>query len=86
MKYVGFVKNAIGDLIDMYNYADIRSIHLEVTQNCQASCPMCDRNMNGEGINPHINLDELSLEDCKTIFLPEFIAQLEHNVYVRQLG
>ena len=50
MKYVGFAKNAIGDLIDMYNYSDIRSIHLEVTQNCQANCPMCDRNMNGEGI------------------------------------
>ena len=51
----------------MYNYADIKSIHLEVTQNCQANCPMCDRNMNGKGINPHINLDELSLEDCKKI-------------------
>ncbi len=61
----------------MYNYADRRSIHLEVTQNCQASCPMCDRNMNGKGINPHINLDELSLEDCKKIFLPEFIEQLD---------
>ena len=52
----------------MYRYEDIRTIHLEVTQNCQAACPMCDRNMNGEGINPHINLDELSLEDCKNIF------------------
>ena len=44
----------------MYNYDDIRQIHLEVTQNCQASCPMCDRNQNGGKINPHINLDELS--------------------------
>ena len=65
----------------MYNYTDIKSIHLEVTQNCQASCPMCDRNMNGEGINPHINLDELSLQDCKDIFKPEFIAQL-HTMYM----
>ena len=55
----------------MYEYKDIKSIHLEVTQNCQANCPMCDRNMNGKGINPHINLDELSLEDCKRIFTPE---------------
>ena len=44
----------------MYRYEDIQTVHLEVTQNCQAACPMCDRNMNGEGINPHINLDELS--------------------------
>ena len=57
----------------MYNYRDIRTIHLEVTQNCQAACPMCDRNMNGEGVNPHINLDELSLDDCIKIFSPQFI-------------
>ena len=57
----------------MYNYKDIKSIHLEVTQNCQANCPMCDRNMNGKGINPHINLDELSLEDCYKIFKPGYV-------------
>jgi MoaA/NifB/PqqE/SkfB family radical SAM enzyme len=70
----------------MYKYEDIKSIHLEVTQNCQASCPMCDRNMNGKGINPHINLDELSLEDCKKIFLPEFIAQLDNMYMCGNLG
>lgn len=70
----------------MYNYKDIKIIHLEVTQNCQASCPMCDRNMNGKGINPHINLDELSLEDCKKIFLPEFIAQLDNMYMCGNLG
>ena len=47
---------------------------------------MCDRNMNGEGINPHINLDELSLEDCKKIFLPEFIAQLDTMYMCGNLG
>ena len=61
----------------MYNYSEIKTIHLEVTQNCQASCPMCDRNQNGGQLNPHINLDELTLEDCKKIFEPEFIKQLK---------
>jgi len=70
----------------MYNYQDIKTIHLEVTQNCQASCPMCDRNMNGKGINPHINLDELTLEDCKKIFLPEFIQQLNTMYMCGNLG
>ena len=70
----------------MYSYKDIKTIHLEVTQNCQASCPMCDRNCNGEGVNPHINLDELSLEDCKTIFEPDFIAQLETMYMCGNLG
>jgi MoaA/NifB/PqqE/SkfB family radical SAM enzyme len=70
----------------MYKYSDIRAIHLEVTQNCQANCPMCDRNMNGEGINPHINLDELSLEDCYKIFKPEFVAQLDTMYMCGNLG
>jgi MoaA/NifB/PqqE/SkfB family radical SAM enzyme len=70
----------------MYKYEDIRSIHLEVTQNCQASCPMCDRNMNGKGVNPHINLDELTIEDCKKIFLPEFISQLDTMYMCGNLG
>jgi MoaA/NifB/PqqE/SkfB family radical SAM enzyme len=70
----------------MYRYEDIKQIHLEVTQNCQANCPMCDRNMNGEGINPHINLDELTLDDCKKIFSPEFIAQLNTMYMCGNLG
>lgn len=70
----------------MYRYQDIKTIHLEVTQNCQASCPMCDRNMDGKGINPHINLDELTLEDCKRIFEPEFIAQLNTMYMCGNLG
>jgi len=70
----------------MYEYKNIKTIHLEVTQNCQASCPMCDRNMNGEGVNPHINLDELTLEDCKRIFEPDFIAQLNTMYMCGNLG
>lgn len=70
----------------MYEYKDIRTIHLEVTQNCQASCPMCDRNQNGGALNPHINLDELTLEDCKRIFEPEFIGQLKTMYMCGNLG
>ena len=70
----------------MYKLEDIRTIHLEVTQNCQAACPMCDRNCNGEGVNPHINLDELTLEDCKKIFTPEFIKQLNTMYMCGNLG
>jgi len=70
----------------MYNYNDIKTIHLEVTQNCQAACPMCDRNMNGEGINPHINLDELSYEDCTNIFPQSFVKQLDTMYMCGNLG
>ena len=70
----------------MYKYENIKTIHLENTQNCQASCPMCDRNQNGGALNPHIDLSELTLEDCKRIFEPEFIAQLETMYMCGNLG
>lgn len=70
----------------MYKLEDIRKIHLEVTQRCQASCPMCDRNQNGGKLNPHIDLSELSLEDCKKIFSLNFIKQLDTLMMCGNLG
>jgi len=70
----------------MYRYKDIRVIHLENTQNCQASCPMCDRNQNGGALNPHIDLSELTLDDCKRIFEPDFIKQLKTMYMCGNLG
>jgi len=70
----------------MYSYYDIKTVHLENTQNCQASCPMCDRNQNGGAVNPHIDLSELTLEDCKRIFEPEFIKQLNTMYMCGNLG
>jgi MoaA/NifB/PqqE/SkfB family radical SAM enzyme len=70
----------------MYNLKDIKKIHLEITQACQASCPMCDRNQNGGQINPHINLNELTLDDCKQIFHPDFIKQLNTMYMCGNLG
>ena len=70
----------------MYNYNDIKEVHLEITQKCQAACPMCDRNENGGKDNRHITNAELSLADCKRIFEPEFIAQLRTMYMCGNLG
>ena len=61
----------------MYSYEDITTVHLEITQKCQAACPMCDRNENGGVDNRHIDNSELSLQDCQSIFTPTFIQQLQ---------
>ncbi len=70
----------------MYQYSDIRTVHLEVTQRCQAACPMCDRNMNGGADNPHMTNAELSLEDCEKIFSIPFIQQLNTMYMCGNLG
>lgn len=70
----------------MYKLKDIKTIHLEVTQKCQAACPMCDRNINGGEDNPHMTGSELTLEDCKKIFSPAFIKQLKTMFMCGNLG
>jgi len=70
----------------MYSYDDIRTVHLEITQRCQAACPMCDRNQNGGDENQHMTDAELSLEDCKKIFSVPFIKQLKTMYMCGNLG
>ena len=45
----------------MYQYKDVKEVHLEITQKCQAACPMCDRNENGGKDNRHITNANLVL-------------------------
>ena len=61
----------------MYNSKDIRDVHLEITQRCQAACPMCARNQEGGADNPHITNAELSYTECINIFPASFIQQLD---------
>lgn len=61
----------------MYSLNDIRTIHLEVTSRCQASCPMCTRNIQGGIDNPWMELSEISLVQFKDWFSQDFIRQLD---------
>ena len=62
----------------MYKYRDIRKVHLEITEKCQAGCAMCPRHDDsGSGkLMHHLTNAELSLEHCKNIFEKDFIKQL----------
>jgi MoaA/NifB/PqqE/SkfB family radical SAM enzyme len=61
----------------VYNYKDIETVHLEMTEACNASCPMCARNLNGGDVNPYLNNRELSISDVERIFPIEFVEQLK---------
>ena len=65
----------------MYKYEQIKQVHLEPTQLCQASCPMCDRNMNGGDVNPYLKNKSLTLSDVKHLFTNSFLQQLS-NIYM----
>lgn len=61
----------------MYKADEITTVHLEVTERCNASCPQCARNINGGEVNPQLHDAELSLADVKNILKPNFIKQLK---------
>lgn len=61
----------------MYHYEEIKTVHLEMTEACNASCPMCARNLNGGEVSPLLHGAELTISDIEQIFPPEFIKQLD---------
>lgn len=61
----------------MYRYHEIRQLHLEITTACNASCPLCLRNVLGGKVNPVLPEAELTLADVQAIFSDSFIRQLE---------
>lgn len=67
----------------LYN---ITQVHIEPTQKCQASCPMCDRNKNGGEVNQYLTNADLSLADVKKIMPKSFVRQLKHIYFCGNHG
>jgi len=63
--------------MQVYPY-NIKSVHIELTDKCQAACPMCPRNVFGGAERSHIRNVEISLEEFKQWFPREFLMQLDH--------
>jgi len=71
---------------NMFKFNELKQIHVEVTSNCQASCPMCARNDHGGGENPYLIVNELSLNDFKLIFNNEVLTQIQSMYYCGNFG
>ena len=64
----------------------ISLLHLELTERCNAACPMCGRTgKNGEP-NPHLTGRELSLADFQGIFPREFLNELKQIRFCGNFG
>ena len=62
----------------MLNVKEIKTIHIELTDKCQAQCPMCARNFHGGALRPFIKGGDISIHDFKEWFPKEFLSQLEN--------
>lgn len=72
--------------VRMFKFTQLKSLHLEITNNCQASCPMCTRNIHGGLENPLLKIDSWSLEKYKKIVSPEVINQVDKVYFCGNFG
>lgn len=70
----------------MFPFLNLKQIHLEITNNCQASCPMCSRNHHGGLKNPLIKIQEWTLQDFKNIINYEVLSQIEQIYFCGNFG
>ena len=64
----------------------IKEIHIEPTSLCNAECPQCARNINGEGLNPNIKLGSLDLDFFQRSFDHENIANTDKIFFCGNVG
>ena len=72
--------------MEIYDKSEIRKIHLEMTDNCNAACPMCSRNNLGYGTTSQVTGSEIRLDHFKRLVPPDFADQLKHVYYCGNYG
>ena len=60
----------------MYKFKEIGALHIELSSNCQASCPMCARNHHGGGENPLLKVKDVDLRLFIKMVPSRFLEQL----------
>jgi MoaA/NifB/PqqE/SkfB family radical SAM enzyme len=70
----------------MFDFHSLKVIQIEITNRCQASCPMCVRNIHGGIENSNVVSNEWTLDDFKTIFDKEVIDQIDQIIFCGDAG
>ncbi len=70
----------------MIKFDQLKNIHLEISNNCQASCPMCTRNIHGGLENPLLKMSNWSLSRFKKIVNREVLDQVNMIYFCGNYG
>lgn len=57
---------------------NIKELHVEITNNCNAACPMCARNVFGQGNRPGRGAGDWSIEDIQRVFDKNLLPNLRY--------
>lgn len=61
----------------MFSFEQLHTVQIEITNRCQASCPMCLRNIHGGIENPSLILNDWTLQQFQATFTNEVLTQLQ---------
>ena len=70
----------------MFAFNQLKTIQIEITTRCQASCPMCARNIHGGPVNPNLKLADWTLDEFKSIFSEEVCHQIDTVIFCGSFG
>ena len=70
----------------MFKFNQLKNLELEISNNCQASCPMCPRNIHGGIPNPYLKLNDWTLEDFKTIANENVLNTIDSIMFCGSFG
>jgi len=70
----------------MFKFSDLKSVHIELTTQCQARCPMCSRNVHGGLPNPLLKNKEWTYEEFRIIFNQEVLDTIEKISFCGNFG
>jgi len=70
----------------MFKFEEFNGVHLEITNRCQASCPMCPRNIHSGIENPLLKINDWTLDNFKQIFNTEVLTQIKYINFCGNFG
>jgi MoaA/NifB/PqqE/SkfB family radical SAM enzyme len=65
----------------MFNFHELNSVQIEISNKCQASCPMCSRNVRGGLPNKNLVEAEWTLEGYQRIFDREVLGVVKAIIF-----
>lgn len=70
----------------MLSIEQIKSLDLEISSFCVASCPLCPRNFFGMEHNAGYPVTNITMDDFKKVFPASFVAQLDYVKFNGNFG
>ena len=73
-------------MLRLFDYSSINEYQLEITSYCNAACPQCPRNENGQGINPRMPLCHLDRTVIDRTFDKDLCGRLRQVFFCGSYG